>query len=85
MLVPGDDSAVELISLWVTPSARGHGAGDAGVRCVLDGARREPGRDTVFRSVKEQSEPAVRLYFGTNLLTLAAPRMTPGRLLPSNK
>ena len=46
----------------MTPSARGHGVGDAADRCVLDRARREQSRNTVFRCIKEQSEPAVRLY-----------------------
>ncbi|MER5521337.1 GNAT family N-acetyltransferase [Streptomyces sp. NPDC002763] len=35
---PGSHDVVELISLWVSPTARGHGVGDAAVTAVTDWA-----------------------------------------------
>jgi ribosomal protein S18 acetylase RimI-like enzyme len=50
--------AVELISMWVDPTARGRGVGDAAVQAVLDWAG---GRDVVL-SVKTHNRPAIALY-----------------------
>lgn len=44
---PGDDGAIELISMWVAPFARGRGVGDAAVRRVLAFAETVRGRSPV--------------------------------------
>ena len=59
---PGPDGAVELISLWVAPGARGRGVADAAVEAVLAWARREHPGAAVVLSVKTGNAPAVRLY-----------------------
>ena len=53
-----DSGTVELISLWVAPSARGRGIGDAAIGAVLDWA---DGRAIVL-SVKAGNRPAIGLY-----------------------
>jgi ribosomal protein S18 acetylase RimI-like enzyme len=57
-----DDDAVELISMWVSPSARGRGVGDAAMRAVLDWAAAEHRGTPVVLSVKAHNAPAVNLY-----------------------
>ncbi len=59
---PGGDGAIELISMWVAPFARGHGVGDAAVHRVLAWAQIEHGRSPVELSVKVHNDPAIRLY-----------------------
>jgi ribosomal protein S18 acetylase RimI-like enzyme len=56
-----EDNAIELISLWVAPFARGRELGDAAVSCVVDWVRKQ-GRNTVVLCVKEHNKPARRLY-----------------------
>jgi ribosomal protein S18 acetylase RimI-like enzyme len=58
---PSDHRTVELISLWVTPSARGHGVADAAVTWVLRWARAKHGADVVL-SVRADNHPALTLY-----------------------
>jgi ribosomal protein S18 acetylase RimI-like enzyme len=60
--VPGDDpGVVELISMWVSPAARGRGVGDRLIQGVEEWARREQAK--VFRlSVMQGNEAAERLY-----------------------
>ncbi len=53
-----DTGAVELISLWVAPFARGRGLGDAAVSAVVDWAG---GRD-IGLSVKADNRAAIQLY-----------------------
>jgi ribosomal protein S18 acetylase RimI-like enzyme len=53
-----DSGTVELISLWVAPSARGRGIGDAAIGAVVDWA---DGR-AVILSVKTGNRPAIGLY-----------------------
>ena len=53
---------VELISMWVAPTARGQGVGDVAVRRVLDWALGERGADHVVLSMRTDNEPAARLY-----------------------
>lgn len=61
-LAPGAAGGVELISLWIAPSARGLGVGDEAVRRVLAWAGdAHPGRSVVL-SVKSDNDPAQRLY-----------------------
>lgn len=61
-LAPSADGAVELISLWIAPSARGQGIGDETVRRVLAWAGdAHPGSSLVL-SVKSANDPARRLY-----------------------
>jgi len=61
-LAPGADGAVELISLWVAPSARGLGIGGEAVRRILAWVREaHPGR-SVGLSVKSDNDSARRLY-----------------------
>ena len=56
------DGAVELISLWIAPSARGLGISDVAVRHILAWAREaHPGRPVVL-SVKSDNDSARRLY-----------------------
>jgi ribosomal protein S18 acetylase RimI-like enzyme len=57
---PADDS-VELISLWIAPSARGRGLADDLVRRVLAWARAQ-GIGWVLLSVKIANAPARALY-----------------------
>ncbi len=53
-----DTGAVELISLWISPFARGRGVGDAAVEAVVNWA---DGGD-VGLSVKSGNRAAIRLY-----------------------
>ena len=69
---PGRDGAVELISLWVAPFARGHGVGDAAIDCVMEWARAEYGHVSVVLSVKSDNKPAFSLY-GRHGFTDAGP------------
>lgn len=61
-LAPGADGAVELISLWIAPSARGVGIGDETVRCILAWAREAHPGSSVELKVKTDNDPARRLY-----------------------
>ncbi|SDI86824.1 Ribosomal protein S18 acetylase RimI [Frankineae bacterium MT45] len=56
---PDADGVVELISLWIAPSARGRGVADAAVQAVLDWGVNAP---AVRLSVKETNTPAIALY-----------------------
>ncbi|MGH7765773.1 MAG: GNAT family N-acetyltransferase [Candidatus Dormibacteraceae bacterium] len=56
-----EESYVALISMWVAPSARGKGAGDALVTAVLGWAREE-GRHEVRLWVVDSNAAAQRLY-----------------------
>jgi ribosomal protein S18 acetylase RimI-like enzyme len=58
---PSDDGTVELISLWVAPSARGHGVADAAISRVAEWARAEHGAEVVL-SVRADNHPAIALY-----------------------
>ncbi len=59
---PAADSAVELISLWVAPEARGRGVADEAVRQVIArSAERFPGSRMVL-SVKTANHHATALY-----------------------
>jgi len=51
----------ELISMWIVPSARGRGVGDALIGAVIDWARTEKCSKLVLR-VMEQNVRAVALY-----------------------
>jgi GNAT superfamily N-acetyltransferase len=55
------DGAVELVSMWVRPDARGHGVGDVLVRAVVDHARRIAA-GTVELWVMDGNQPAEQLY-----------------------
>jgi ribosomal protein S18 acetylase RimI-like enzyme len=61
-IAPNADGAVELISLWVTPAARGRGVGDEAVDQVLSWTRAQYPGSHVLLSVKPDNEPARRLY-----------------------
>src|SRR3954452_24105404 len=58
---PSAHRTVELISLWVAPSARGHGLADAALSRVLQWARAEHAADVVL-SVRADNHPAMALY-----------------------
>ncbi len=51
----------ELISMWVAPSARGHGVGDALINSVIEWARSAKW-NTLVLSVIEGNEQALALY-----------------------
>ncbi len=54
--------AVDLMSMWVSPKARGRGVGKKAIEEVTSwAARRYPGR-FVRLAVKSNNEPAIRLY-----------------------
>jgi ribosomal protein S18 acetylase RimI-like enzyme len=59
---PGSDCAIELISLWVRPDARGQGVADEAVRQVIGWADAEHADCHLFLSVRTGNEPARRLY-----------------------
>lgn len=52
---------VELHSMWVAPSARGSGVGDAAIGAVVTWAR-EQGASSVLLSVMATNQPAAGLY-----------------------
>jgi GNAT superfamily N-acetyltransferase len=56
-----DGRAVDLISMWVRPQARGYGVGEALIAAVLDWARARQAR-SVHLWVTETNKPACRLY-----------------------
>ena len=58
---PSDHRTVELISLWVAPSARGQGVADAAVSRVLQWACVEHAADVVL-SVRADNHPGIALY-----------------------
>jgi ribosomal protein S18 acetylase RimI-like enzyme len=58
---PDADGTVELISMWVAPSARGRGVGDAMVASVLQWAQMQRA-DSVVLAVFENNERAADLY-----------------------
>lgn len=60
--VPRDDGVVELHSMWVSPSVRGLGVGDAAVRAVLDWARDNHPGSPVELCVKDANSAAIGLY-----------------------
>jgi RimJ/RimL family protein N-acetyltransferase len=56
-----ESGAIELISMWVAPSARGSGVADALVKAILDSAR-EQSAARVTADVTDGNERAGRLY-----------------------
>ena len=59
--VPAGEGAAELISMWVSPAARGHGVGDHLVRAVAQWARRA-GAGVLRIAVVPGNENATALY-----------------------
>ena len=59
---PDGRGPVQLLSLWVAPSARGLGVGDAAVRAVLRWADDEHAGSEVALSVKVDNLTAVAVY-----------------------
>jgi ribosomal protein S18 acetylase RimI-like enzyme len=56
-----EDATVELISLWVAPSGRGFGVGDALVEAVIKWAS-EQNASSVSLDVTEGNQQATKLY-----------------------
>lgn len=56
-----EEGVVELLSMWVAPTARGRGVGDALIRAVLDWAR-QCGAEQVALAVRERNDHAIGLY-----------------------
>jgi GNAT superfamily N-acetyltransferase len=56
-----EDSAADLVSMWVRPSARGHGVGEALIAAAVHWAKARD-YDTLYLWVTESNEPARRLY-----------------------
>ncbi len=61
-LSPDGDGQVELISLWITPAARGRGVGGEAIRRVLVWAQDAHQGIPVMLSVKLDNDPAHGLY-----------------------
>jgi ribosomal protein S18 acetylase RimI-like enzyme len=59
---PDVRGAVELISMWVTPQARGRGVGDEAVRQAITRAGQRFPNCTMQLSVKTLNHPAIALY-----------------------
>lgn len=59
--VPGNDGIPELISMWVSPAARGKGVGDRLVESVAQWARQQ-GATALRLAVMEDNEKATALY-----------------------
>jgi ribosomal protein S18 acetylase RimI-like enzyme len=59
--VPAGEGAAELISMWVSPAARGHGVGDHLVRAVARWAR-QAGSEVLRLAAAQGNENAAELY-----------------------
>jgi ribosomal protein S18 acetylase RimI-like enzyme len=59
---PNAEGRIELISMWITPAARGQGVGDAAIRHVLAWAREKFPDSHVVLSVKADNDHARTLY-----------------------
>lgn len=73
----GGDSATELISMWVSPAARGWGVGECLIGAVEEWAR-QTGAGTVKLAVTEGNERAIALYRRSGF----ADTGEPGDLMP---
>jgi ribosomal protein S18 acetylase RimI-like enzyme len=56
-----EDGTAELISMWVSPAARGRGVADRLVRAVVDWAR-QAGAGMIKLAVAEDNQSAIALY-----------------------
>jgi ribosomal protein S18 acetylase RimI-like enzyme len=56
-----EDGAAELISMWVSPAARGHGLGDRLIRAVEDWAG-QAGAGVLKLAVSDGNQNAIALY-----------------------
>ena len=59
---PGPVGTVELISMWVAPSSRGHGVGGALVGCAVEWARRHSPGAPIALQVRRRNAQAIALY-----------------------
>jgi ribosomal protein S18 acetylase RimI-like enzyme len=59
---PGSRGAVEIISMWVAPAARGAGVGDAAIRHIIGWAARAYPNAGLELSVKADNPVAIALY-----------------------
>lgn len=60
-IAPDDENTVELISMWVAPSARGRGVSDALIEAVIRWSK-EQNASRVVLAVRERNEQAITLY-----------------------
>lgn len=80
-LHPDDDAAVEIISVWVAPPARGVGAADAMLAFIRHWQQTtHPGTSTIL-AVKTANAPAMRLYRRNGFLPAGVPPHDPSEIV----
>jgi ribosomal protein S18 acetylase RimI-like enzyme len=81
---PNPEGAVEIMSMWVAPFARGHGVGDALVNTIIQWAR-EQQASRVGLAVFEGNEHALALYHRHGFIDVGAIASTSGGTVTERK